>query len=163
LTEGCLYIGDEIRDVPAKYRPKIFDPTKHPLNAPDGISKQEARRLARLMYEAASAKEESTLTERNGRRALARYFVKFDRLDKIEAWLQKKVAAAENAKKGDKVSFTPTHAEVLGMLEDVLFTDELRAVLCKGRSFEFPSDRPVLARINRDELGDEDALTLGFV
>src|SRR5205807_10550595 len=53
--------------------------------------------------------------------------------------------------------------EVEGMLDELLFTDAARNVLCSGNDFAFGGkNTKVLARIDRAELGEFDALVLGL-
>jgi hypothetical protein len=138
-VKGCLFIDDEIPEIPDKFRPKIFDPKKHHFNPLRNITKKKARDISKILY-AASPQGENTLTVRNGRRALAKALLRAKRLDEVE---------------GDE--------EVTGMIDDLLFTDEARKVFCnQGKGFDFDTKSVILARVNRAELGEEDALTLGL-
>ena len=49
------------------------------------------------------------------------------------------------------------------MVDDVLISPVLRRVLCHPTNFSFNPRSTILARINRAELGDFDALVLGLL
>jgi hypothetical protein len=145
LPKGSfLFIDDE---VPKHPKAKIFDPLKHCFNPLKNIDKKKARELAGLLY-TVSPQGENTLTVRNGRRALAEALVRAKRLDQIRM---------ESDIKGVK-------EEVEGMVAELLFTDVMRNVLCSGKDFGFGGkNTKVLARLNRAELGEFDALVLGLL
>jgi hypothetical protein len=128
-----LFIHDKLPDIP---RARIFDPTKHSFNPLKGIEYRKARALADVLY-AAAPQGENTLTVRNGKRALLKALLSAPRLDKIE---------------GDD--------EVTGMIGDLLQSPVLKSVLCKPTNFSFSPNSLILARLNRAELGDFDALIL---
>lgn len=130
-----LFIHDEVPDIS---RARIFDPTKHSFNPLKGIDYRKARALADVLY-AASPQGDNTLTVRNGRRALLKALLSAARLDQIE---------------GDE--------EVTSMIDDLLQSPVLRRVLCNATNFSFSPNSLILARINRAELGDFDALILGL-
>jgi hypothetical protein len=53
--------------------------------------------------------------------------------------------------------------EVEEMVDELLFTDVARSCLCSDRDFAFSGkNRKVFARLNRVELGDDDALAIGL-
>jgi hypothetical protein len=131
-----LFIDDDVPDIP---HARIFDPSKHSLNPLKGITYKRARELADVLY-TVSPQGENTLTVRNGRRALLRAFLTTTRLDKI---------------KGDE--------EVTGMIQDMLVSPVLKSVLTKPTNFSFNPRSIILARINRAELGEFDALVLGLI
>ena len=79
-------------------------------------------------------------TVRNGRRALLQALLEAKRFDQV---------------KGGE--------EVAGLMEDVLASPLLRDVLCRPTNFSFNLRTIILARINRAELGDFDALVLGLL
>lgn len=133
---GYLYIGDEIPYVP---RSRVFDPLKHSFNPLRDIDYKKARELADVLY-TVYPQGENTLTVRNGKRALLAALVEAKRLDTVE---------------GDE--------EVQGMLGDVLASPVLRRVLCSDKHFSFNPRSVILARINRAELGEFDALVLGLL
>jgi hypothetical protein len=133
-TRG-LFIHDDVPDIP---RARIFDPAKHSFNPLKGIDYRKARALADVLY-TAYPQGESTLTVRNGKRALLKALLEAPRLDKID---------------GDD--------EVMGMVEDILQSPVLKNVLCKPTNFSFSPNSLILAKLNRAELGDFDALVLGL-
>jgi hypothetical protein len=113
-----------------------------------------ARAFAEIIY-TASPQGQDTLTVRNGKRALARYFSKFHNLDKLRDWLQHKAEEEE---------LSPTQAEALGTIDDLLFSPVLTSVLCGGgEPFRFGRKQSVVARIDRAELGDFDAFILALL
>lgn len=133
---GCLFIHDEVPDVP---RARIFDPLKHCFNPLKDIDYKKARELADLLY-TISPQGENTLTVRNGKRALLKALLGAKRFDRIQ---------------GDE--------EVEGMVGDLLASPLLTRVLCNSTNFSFNPNSVILARINRAELGDFDALVLGLL
>jgi hypothetical protein len=130
-----IFIHDDVPDIS---RARIFDPAKHSFNPLKNINYRKARALADVLY-AAAPQGDNTLTVRNGKRALLKALLSANRLDKIT---------------GDE--------EVTGMIEDLLQSPVLKSVLCKPTNFSFSPNSLILARINRAELGDFDALILGL-
>lgn len=133
-THG-LFIHDEVPDIS---RARIFDPAEHSFNPLKNIDYRKARALADVLY-TAFPQGDNTLTVRNGKRALLKALLSATRLDKIE---------------GDD--------EVNGMIDDLLQSPVLKNVLCSGRDFSFNPNSLILAKLNRAELGDFDALLLGL-
>jgi hypothetical protein len=133
-TRG-LFIHDEVPDIS---RARIFDPTKHSFNPLKDIDYRKARALADVLY-TAYPQGDNTLTVRNGKRALLKALLSANRLDRIE---------------GDP--------EVEGMIDDLLQSPVLKRVLCNPTNFSFSPNSLILARLNRAELGDFDALILGL-
>ena len=132
-----LFIDDDIFDFPQS---RVFDPTNHSFNPLKDIDYKKARALADVLY-TATPQGENTLTVRNGKRALLQALLKADRLDKV---------------RGDD--------EVTAMIADILTSPILRRVLCNPKDqFSFNPRSVVLARLNRAELGDFDALVLGLL
>jgi hypothetical protein len=103
-----------------------------------GLDYRKARALADVLY-TAFPQGDNTLTVRNGKRALLKALLSATRLDKVD---------------GDE--------EVTGMVDDLLQSPVLKSVLCKPTNFSFSPNSLILARINRAELGDFDALILGL-
>lgn len=145
---GYLFIDDEIPDVP---RARVFDVKKHSFNPLEKITPKEAREIAEVLYTIAP-QGENTLTVRNGRRALLKAMLGANRLDRIfgeeEIWKRKRENTPED--------------EARAMIEDLLTSPVLRNVLCNDTNFSFNRNSRILARINRAELGDFDALVLGL-
>jgi hypothetical protein len=84
---------------------------------------------------------ENTLTVRNGKRALLKALLTANRLDEV---------------RGDE--------EVQGMIGDLLMSPVLKRVLCNpGDQFSFKPNSVILAKIDRAELGELDALVLGLL
>lgn len=124
-------------------RAKIFDPTQHSFNPLKGVTPKLARDIATILY-MADPGGENTLTVRRGRSALARLLTTTTRLDRIT---------------GDRKD--PAESEALAMVDTALFTPLMRGVLCRPTNFSFKGC--VIARIDRAELGDQDALTLALL
>jgi len=139
---GCLFIDDEVPDIP---RARVFDPLKHSFNPLRDIDYRKAREIADILY-TVSPQGESTLTVRNGKRSLLGMLLEGkERLDKLgEGSGAGAVEAAET-------------------VNDVLVSPVLRRVLCNPTNFSFNPRSVVLARVNRAELGDFDALVLGLL
>jgi hypothetical protein len=144
--DGYLLIDKEVKKWNAP-QPIIFDYKKHHFNPLQDIDKKKAREIARLLY-TASPQGENTLTVRNGRRALAMSLAKSESFDKL---------------KFDRDVTKEARLEVNGMVDDLLFTDVMRKVLCNRTNFSFNPRAVILAPISRAELGDEDALMLGLL
>jgi hypothetical protein len=132
---GCLFIDDEVREVP---RARVFDPLKDCFNPLADISYKKAREIADVLY-TISPQGENTLTVRNGKRALLNALLGAKRLDEV---------------RGEE--------EVSGMVEDLLMSPVLKHVLCSPTNFSFNPRSTIFARLNRAELGEFDALVLGL-
>jgi hypothetical protein len=145
---GCIFIDDEVRDIP---RARIFDPLKHSFSPLAGLDYRKAREIAEVLY-TISPQGENTLTVRNGKRALLKARLSGERLDKIQPPI-----SYGRAKKSDNDD------EVSGMIDDLLVSPILRRVLCNPLTeFSFNPKSVIFARLNRAELGDFDALVLGL-
>lgn len=139
-TTGFLFIHDEIPEIP---RARVFDPRVSSFNPLAKIEYRQARELADVLY-TTTPQGENTLTVRNGKRALLKAFLHKDtrRFDKIET----------------------DDDEVTAMLDDLLSSPVLRHALCNPlKPFSFRPQSKILARINRAEIGDFDALVLGLI
>ncbi len=127
-------------------RAKEFDPNKHSFNPLKGLDYKHARDFAATLY-TASPQGENTLTVRNGKRALTRLLLDTKRLDKLHA------------------STDPGDIEAAATVDDMLLSPVLKSVLCGPPNFTFPTggkwSAPVIARLDRAELGDFDAFILG--
>jgi hypothetical protein len=136
---GYLLIDDEVAVVP---RARIFDPPTHCLNPLENIDYKKARELADALY-TASPQGETTLTVRNGKRSLLQGLLSADRLDRI--------------------AFGKEEAEAQAMVGDLLTSPVLKKMLCNATNFSFNPHSVILARVNRKELGDFDALIIGLL
>lgn len=140
-----LYLCDDLPE----HRPKskVFDPNNGDAFDPlKGMTKRNARDLARALYSSAP-EGGSTLTVRNGRRALAHALANGKRLDALEI----------------KSDIKGVKEEVEGMVDELLFTEVARSCLCSEREYSFTgSNTKIFARLNRAELGDDDALLFGL-
>lgn len=132
-----LLLHDDVPEIPDWQRPQVFDPTRHSFNPLQGLDYKRARELAVVLY-SLYPQGENTLTVRNGQRLLLKALLSAKHLDELD---------------GDD--------EVLALRDDLLASPILRDVLCrKENNSTFRS--VVLARINRKELGEFDALALGL-
>lgn len=137
---GFLFIHDEVPDIP---RARVFDPLVASFNPLARMSYKQARDLADVLY-AINPQGENTLTVRNGKRAL------------LKAFLHK------DTRRFDKMA--TDDEEVTAMVDDLLSSPVLRKTLCDPQNlFSFRPNSKILARINRAELGDFDALVLGLL
>jgi hypothetical protein len=136
LPPGGFLLLDEVREVA---RSRVFDPARHSFNPLKDMGHLKARELADIFY-TVYPQGENTLTVRNGKRSLVKALMGAGRLDKVQ---------------GDD--------EVRGMVEDILFSPVIRQVLCQPTNFSFNPNSKIVARINRAELGDFDALLLGML
>jgi hypothetical protein len=50
ISGRCLFICDDVSEVPHKFRPKIFDPDRHSFTPLAGIDAAKAQTLAELIY-----------------------------------------------------------------------------------------------------------------
>ncbi|HLH93557.1 MAG TPA: hypothetical protein VKW08_00420 [Xanthobacteraceae bacterium] len=154
---GCLFIGDQLPEVPEWRHPRIFDINKNHINPLRGMNDRKAMRIARALYQVEADAGKETLTVRNGRRALAKYLKKdFKTFAKLESHLWAK--ATDEDKK-----FSPTDAEVLGMVSDVLYWDSLKRIFSDKPDFTFNKNSTNLVRLDRSEMDDNEALTLAFL
>ena len=136
---GYLLIDDEVPKLGDWKRPIYFDPLKHSFNPLQNLDYRKARLLADIFY-TISPQGENTLTVRNGKRELLKALLKADRLDKLD---------------GDE--------EVQEMMADLLLSPVLKGMLCGGQTFTFRPKSPILAKVNRAELGEFDALVIGLL
>ena len=134
---GCLFIDDEVPEIP---RARIFDPRFDSFNPLKNIDYKKARAIADMLY-TVYPQGENTLTVRNVRRELLDALLQAKRLDQV---------------KGGE--------EVEGITSDLLMSPVLQQVLCNPkRQFSFNKRSTILARVNRAELGEFDALVLGLL
>lgn len=141
---GCLLITDEVPEVK---RTRVFDPLKHSFNPLKDIDYKKAREIADILY-TVSPQGENTLTVRNGKRALLKLLLERpERLDRLPRDFKKTETGP---------------LEAIETVDDVLLSPVLRRVLCNSTNFSFNPRSTIIARVNRAELGDFDALVLGL-
>lgn len=134
--KGSLVIADEPI---LKRGVKVYDPAKHGLNS-FPMEYRQAREFAAAVFP-----DKDLMTYRNGRRALTRLVM--------------------NAKRLDQISYTrdDDDQEARGVVEDILLSPLLREALRKPIPRWFYSGATVLARLNRKEIGDDDARLIASV
>lgn len=137
-----LLITADARPFLAK-RVRVFDPRRHHFNPLNGITPERAADLADIVY-ASDPGGETTLTVRNGKRALARMLAAATRLDRLT---------------GDRKD--PAQAEALAAVDALLFFPTLKSVLCSGKQFDFSGS--VVAEIDPAILGPKQALALALL
>jgi hypothetical protein len=143
----CLLIDDEVPTLPDKRRPLYFDPLKHSFNPLKNLDYRKAREIADILY-TVTPQGENTLTMRDGKRALLKMLLEGDaRFDRLPEPGKKDVGGVE----------------AQNMIADMLRSPVLSRVLCEPVNFSFKPGSVILARVNRAELGDFDALVLGLL
>jgi hypothetical protein len=128
--KGSLVITDEPI---LKRGEKLYDPAKDGLN-PLPKQYREAREFAAALFP-----DKDLMTYRNGRRALTRLVTKAASLDTI------------------KYGRNDDDEEAKGVVEDILLSPLLRAALQKPIPRWFYSGATIVVRLNRKEIGDDDA------
>jgi hypothetical protein len=142
---GCLFLGDEVPEV---RRARVFDPTKDCFNLLKNINHKKARGIAEVLY-TISPQGDNTLTVRNGKRELRNAILRAKRFDEIA---------------GDPAIPKEAKEEVRGMMDDILVSPVLKHMLCStGNQFSFKPNSVILARVNREEIGEFDALVVGLL
>jgi hypothetical protein len=145
---GCLFIADEVPKLPSWRRAKVFDPLKHSFNLMDGMDYRKASAIEEV-FDAAFPRGDGTLTKDTG-------------LDFIGEALDGNPASFEGlVREPDKKSSTG-HVWAYGKVRRILRSPVLRQVLCNRTNFPFKRGSVILARLNRAELGEFDALVLGL-
>jgi hypothetical protein len=135
------------RNCRIKKRSRYFEPERHNFNPLQSIDHRKARDLANIFY-TISPQGENTLTVRNGRRELRNALMRAKRLDDVldDDGIPKEM-----------------RAEVEGIVGDVLVSPTVRRMLCETPNFTFNRNCVNLARVNRAELGEDDALVIGLL
>lgn len=146
--KGFLYVND---DIPEMSHARIFDPLRHSFNPLTGITYKKARALADVLY-SITLQGETTLTVRNGKRALTYAFLHSRRLDLLNFNPRPQSKAEQQGIE-----------DAQALITDLLLSPVLRTVFCTRTNFSFNPTGTILAQINRGELGDFDALVLGLV
>jgi hypothetical protein len=118
---------------------KLYDAAKDGLN-PLPMQYREAREFAAAVFP-----DKDLMTYRNGRRALTRLVMDADRLDRL------------------KYIRDDDDEEAKGVVEDLLLSPLLREALRKPIPRWFYSGATVMARLNRKEIGDDDAKIIASI
>ena len=120
---------------------RVFDVENCSFNPLKDIDYRRAREFAATLF-GADPGGDTTLTVRNGKRALTKLALKgFERLDRIT---------------GDRKD--PATAEALGTIDNVLLSPVLERVL--NRPSNFSPEGTIIARLDRAALGDFDCFVL---
>jgi hypothetical protein len=149
-----LLIDDEVPAIPGV---RIFDPRDHYFNPLRGIDYRSARVLSEIFY-ALSPQGENTLTVRNGKRAMLDALLHSP--NRAGRWGKKQHHEQKPPERLDKVQGDD---EVNAMIRDVLASPVLKGVFCNPTNFSFNPNSVIVARVNRAELGEYDALVLGLM
>jgi hypothetical protein len=134
--KGSLVIIDEPI---LKWGVKVFDPAKDGLN-PLPMPYREAREFAAAVFP-----DKDLMTYRNGRRVLTRLVMNADRLDRL------------------KYTKDDDDQEASGAVEDLLLSPLSRTALRKSIPRWFYSGASVMVRLNRKEIGDDDAKIIASI
>ncbi len=129
IPPGSLFISDDPRPIKGA---KICSPT-------DGLNPLPLEYREAREFVAAAYPDKDLMTYRNGRRALTRLVMNADRLDRLHY-----------TRKDDD-------QEAKGVVEDILLSPMLRAAFRKPLPRWVLSGGTTLVRINRQEIGDDDA------
>jgi hypothetical protein len=144
---GYLFIGDEVPDVP---QARVFDPTKDSFNL---LKALDYRKSCEIVdgFDAAFDRGDGTLTKDTG-------------LDFIAECLEAKPKTLRQLVPIPDKGASPGHIWAYNKVRRILRSPVLSAALCNQSppAFSFNTRSVILARINRAELGDFDALLLGL-
>lgn len=140
---GYLFIHDE---VPTIRRARVFDPTKHSFNPLSDMSYRKASDIVEI-FDALFSRGDSTLTKDTGLDFIAEALEKATSLDTLIDPPEGKASTG--------------HIWAYGKTHRLTRSPVLKKVLCSPTNFSFNPRSVILARINRAELGDFDALVLG--
>lgn len=142
---GYLFVHDEVPDIP---RARVFDPTIHSFNPLQGLNYRKANELVEI-FDALFSRGDSTLTKDTGLDFIA------EALDGTPASLDTLI------ERPDKQS-SPGHQWAYGKVRRLMRSPVLSRMLCTPTNFSFNPRSTILARVNRAELGDFDALAVGL-
>jgi hypothetical protein len=142
---GYLFIHDEVPDIP---RARIFDPTIHSFNPLQDLNYRKASEIIDI-FDALFSRGDSTLTKDTGLDFLA------EALDGEPSSLDTLIATPDKRA-------SPGHLWAYGKVRRLMRSPVLRHMLCTPTNFSFNPNSPILARVNRAELGDFDALAAGL-
>ena len=144
---GCLLIDDEVRDVKEWRRPRVFDPLEHCFNPLKDIDYRKACDLV-AVFEAVFPAGQGTLTKEGVPDVLLEALLADP--TRLDTLLEDKSA-------------DPSYVSAQRMIRRLMRSPVLRRVLCNPTNFTFKPNSVNMARIDRAELGDFDALVLGLL
>jgi len=142
---GYLFIDDEVPDIP---RARVFDPTIHSFNPLQHLTYRKASDVIEI-FNTLFPRGDGTLTKDTGLDFIA------EALDDAPKTLDTLI------ERPDKQS-TSGQVWAYGKVRRLMRSPVLKDMLCKPTNFSFKDSSPILARINRAELGDFDALATGL-
>lgn len=142
---GCLFIDDEVPEIP---KARIFDPRFDSFNPLHGIDYRGSLDLV-ANFDAIFSRGDTTLTKDTG-------------LDFIAEELERKPKSLEKLIPVPEKKSSTGHVWAYSKTQSLLRSPVLSSVLCNPTNFSFNPKSVILARINRAELGDFDALVLGL-
>lgn len=142
---GCLFIHDEIPTIP---RSRVFDPTKHSFNPLKDIDYRKATGIVDI-FDALFSRGDTTLTKDTG-------------LDFIADALEDNPTSLDTLIDEPGRGASPGHLWAYGKVRRLMRSPVLNRMLCSPTNFSFNPRSTILARINRAELGDFDALAIGL-
>jgi hypothetical protein len=142
---GCLIIDDEVRDIP---RSRIFDALRHGFNPIKNINYRSACDFVDII-DVLFSRGDTTLTKGTG-------------LEFIQDALEAAPKTLEDLiERPDKKS-TTGHTWAHGKIRRILRSHVLTRAFCNPCNFSFRPGSVIQARINRKEIGEFDALTIGL-
>lgn len=144
--QRCLFIHDEVPDIP---RARLFDPAKHSFNPLKNMSYEKQCHFVDLI-DALFPRGDGTLTKDTG-------------LDFIAEALESKPKTLADLIPVPDHKSPPGHIWAYNKIRRILRSPVLKNVLCKPTNFSFAKNSLILARLNRIELTDFDALLLGWL
>jgi hypothetical protein len=142
---GCLFLADEVPELPSWRRAKIFDPSEHSFDVLEDMDYLKATAFVDALL-ALMPGGENTLTKEE-----AEYIL-------LEALL----SSPSSLETLIEESKDPMREKARRMICRLLLSPVLRRVLCEKTNFPFKKSTVILARLNRVELGDFDALAIGL-
>jgi hypothetical protein len=147
LSEGdYLYLNDHVPVIP---RAAYFDPTRDSFNILDDLTYRKASDIVEI-FRALFPAGENTLTKETGLEAIA------------EALEQKPTSLATMLTKPGKGA-TTGEVWAYGKVQRLMRSPVLRQVLCSAQpNLPTVKAKTLLARINRAEIGEFDALAVGL-
>jgi hypothetical protein len=142
---GCLFIHDEVPDID---RARVFDPTIDAFNPLQKLTYRKASEIVDI-FDALFSRGDSTLTKDTG-------------LDFIAQALDQEPASFATLIPTPNKSSPPGHVWAHAKIQRLMRSPVLKSVLDTPTNFSFNPRSTILAKINRAELGDFDALALGL-